>query len=84
MDAQRGAEVIVVIVAHGADDAQIVGTLSYVWKQVRHFKSALTELLKRERGPYQELGLTHNLAMIFGKLGLRIERVHVGNAARHI
>src|SRR5262249_31703712 len=86
MDAERRLEVIVVIAAHGADDAEIVGALGDVGEEVGNFGAGFPARLGGPRRAERLAVVVEGLAvaLVFAELGLRVERIDVRHAAAQI
>ena len=99
VDAERGLKVVRVIVAHRTDEAQVVGALGDVRKEIADPQPRLAALLERPLRPFEiflhhaivrrerfEHALRHDVgAIVIGEqFRLVIERVDVRHAAAEV
>ena len=100
VDAERGLEVVGVVVAHRADQAQVVGTLGDVREQLADPQAGLAALLELPLRPLEVLlrrpgcsGRTPRasccrhlvrLVVVGDQLRLVVERIDVRHAAAHV
>ena len=84
MNAERGLEVIAVVVLHGADDAQVVNALTDVRQKIADLGAGLPVRPEVPLGSREILASRRRFSVIRDEFRLGIERIDVRDAAAHV
>ena len=84
MDPERRLDVILIVVFHAPDDAEVVCAIANVWEQITDFDAGLPVPLEVPLGLGQELILLDSLSAVRNEFGFWVESVNVRNSAAHV
>ena len=84
MEAQRRFEMIAVVAAHRADDAQVIGTVGHVREQIADHQPALAARAELPQRALDELAGPALLSSLGKELRLVIKRIDVRDPAAHV